>query len=51
VVTAKIDCAVCHGGIAQTAFPPARVRSLRMEDCIDCHEKRGAPTDCLACHR
>lgn len=51
VVTAKIDCPVCHGGIAQAAFPPARVPRLRMSDCIGCHEKRGAPTNCLACHR
>lgn len=51
VVTAKIDCAACHGGIAQATSPPVRVPRLRMADCIDCHEKRGAPTDCLACHR
>ncbi len=51
VMTAKIDCPVCHGGIAQTSFPPARVRRLKMADCIDCHEKRGAPTQCTACHR
>jgi hypothetical protein len=51
VMTAKIDCSVCHGGIAQASFPPARVRKLRMADCIACHEKRGAPTQCTACHR
>jgi menaquinone reductase, multiheme cytochrome c subunit len=51
VMTAKIDCAVCHGGIAQTAFPPPQVRKLKMADCIGCHKKRGAPTECTACHR
>jgi Cytochrome c7 and related cytochrome c/Class III cytochrome C family len=51
VMTAKIDCPVCHGGIAQTSFPPARVPRLKMADCIGCHEKRGAPTECTACHR
>lgn len=51
VMTAKIDCPVCHGGIAQTSLPPGRVRRLKMADCIDCHEKRGAPTQCTACHR
>jgi len=51
VVTARIDCSVCHGGIAQTSFPPARVPRLRMADCIGCHEKHGAPTECTACHR
>jgi hypothetical protein len=51
VMTAKIDCTVCHAGIAQTAFPPTRVRRARMADCIGCHEKRGAPTECTTCHR
>lgn len=51
VMTAKIDCSVCHGGIAQTSSPPTRVRKLRMADCIGCHEKRGGPTECTACHR
>jgi menaquinone reductase, multiheme cytochrome c subunit len=51
VMVAKIDCSVCHGGIAQTSFPPTRVRKLRMADCIGCHEKRGAPTQCTVCHR
>lgn len=51
VVAAHIDCAVCHGGIALTSSPPARVKSLRMADCIDCHRERGAPTGCNACHR
>lgn len=51
VVAAKLDCGVCHGGIAQTREPPRRVRKLRMNDCLDCHRRRGVSTDCTACHR
>lgn len=51
VVAAKIECAVCHGSIAQTTAPPQSARKLRMQDCLDCHQKSGVPTDCTACHR
>lgn len=51
VVAGKIDCSVCHGAIGQSLEPPPRVRRLRMQDCIDCHRLRGAPTDCTVCHR
>ena len=51
VVAAKIECPVCHGSIAQTTAPPGRVRRLRMDDCLGCHRKAGASTDCTACHR
>jgi hypothetical protein len=51
VVVAKIECPTCHGSIADTASPPATVRKLRMEDCLDCHRRSGVSTDCTACHR
>ncbi len=51
VAVAKIECRVCHGTIAATTAPPARVRRLRMSDCISCHQRSGASTDCTACHR
>jgi hypothetical protein len=51
VMAAKLDCGVCHGGIAQTREPPLRVRTLRMKDCLDCHRRRGVSMDCTACHR
>ena len=51
VVVAKLECPACHDAIGASSAPPRRVERLRMEDCIGCHEKRGAPTDCTACHR
>jgi hypothetical protein len=51
VVSGKIDCVVCHGTIAKTSAPPSSVRRLRMQDCIDCHRRRGVATDCTTCHR
>ncbi len=51
VVVAKLDCQLCHGSIAMTTAPPARVRRLRMNDCIACHRRSGVSTDCTTCHR
>lgn len=51
VVIGKIECASCHGAIAATTTPPGHVTKLRMQDCVDCHRRRGASTDCTACHR
>jgi hypothetical protein len=51
VAVAKIDCSVCHGTIAATTAPPGRVKRLRMIDCISCHRRSGASTDCTTCHR
>ncbi len=51
VIAARIECPVCHGAIASTVEPPTRVTRLRMQDCLDCHRRRGAPTDCTTCHR
>jgi hypothetical protein len=50
-VVAEMQCADCHGTIAKSEAPPTRVKKLRMDDCIVCHELRGASTDCTACHR
>lgn len=47
----QIECAVCHGSIAESETPPTRVRVLEMEDCIDCHESQGVRTQCTTCHR
>ncbi|MFA6147661.1 MAG: cytochrome c3 family protein [bacterium] len=39
-----ISCAACHGGKEGPGFPS-------MPGCAACHEKEGAPTSCLACHK
>lgn len=51
VTVAGLDCETCHGDFASTEAPPSRVERLAMEDCVACHEREGAGTDCTACHR
>lgn len=47
---AGLDCAACHGNMRQRAFA-AQQQPLTMGFCMDCHLAKGAPTDCLACHK
>lgn len=52
VAIAKVECAACHGEIAQAVEPPPRpLVRLTMARCMDCHRQRQASVDCLACHR
>ncbi len=51
VMQGKIDCAYCHGRIDEFSEPVSRAVTLKMEDCMDCHESTNAENDCLACHR
>ncbi len=46
---AQIDCAKCHGPVAQRDVLAKEV-STSMSACIDCHRTRNARTDCAACH-
>ncbi len=49
---AKLKCSVCHGAIASMTTPPRKqFLAIKMQNCIDCHEKYKASTDCYACHR
>jgi len=49
---AKLECPVCHGDIGQSVRPPERpiAATLRMETCMDCHERSGVEDDCAWCH-
>jgi hypothetical protein len=49
-IKAGVDCSVCHGQIA-TMSVARKVRSLQMGWCVSCHRSKGAPTDCLICHK
>ena len=52
VGVAGIECATCHGPIAETSSPPEQpLVRVTMDFCIDCHEQQGAATDCTTCHR
>lgn len=42
-------CAICHGDVGSME-KVRQVRSLKMGDCLDCHRKNSAPTDCTTCH-
>jgi hypothetical protein len=49
---AKLPCQDCHGTIAQTERPPERpLVTIRMAVCLGCHQDKGQPVDCVACHR
>jgi hypothetical protein len=49
-VRAGIDCARCHGQVAEMA-EVRPVLPLTMGFCVDCHRTEGATRDCMACHQ
>jgi hypothetical protein len=52
VVLAKLDCAVCHGDMAEQTTPPSHpLTAISMDECLDCHEQQGVSTDCASCHK
>ena len=42
-------CSTCHGDVAAME-QVEQVEPLKMGQCLDCHRKNGAPTDCAVCH-
>lgn len=48
-VLAEIECATCHGNIAGQRVAQRNVE-LTMGVCVNCHNERQAPVDCLTCH-
>jgi hypothetical protein len=52
VAVGQIACTTCHGPMEMQTTPPGRaLKTLKMSDCIDCHQESGASLDCNACHR
>ena len=55
VVLANLECKDCHGPIDDTTKPPLKpLKTLMMNDCIDCHKKSkvgNVSTDCIDCHK
>ncbi len=49
-VAAGVACRECHGAV-ETMDVVRQVKPLTMGFCVDCHRARGAPTDCLTCHK
>jgi cytochrome c7-like protein/class III cytochrome C family protein len=48
-IQAGISCTTCHGDISQMQ-QVVQVRSLKMADCVACHQQNNAPTECSTCH-
>ena len=49
-LAAGLHCQICHGEV-QAMDVVRQVSPLTMGWCVDCHRQRGAPTDCLTCHK
>jgi hypothetical protein len=48
-VAAGVDCQTCHGDVARMDAA-VQTAPLTMGWCLNCHQTREAPTDCLTCH-
>jgi Fe-S cluster assembly scaffold protein SufB len=46
---AGAECTVCHGPVAQRNVI-FKEGDISMAGCMACHEQKGAPNDCNACH-
>ncbi len=52
VAIGKLSCNLCHGDMGTLTSPPEKqFLKIKMENCINCHEKRHVSTDCNQCHR
>ena len=48
-IRAKVECATCHGPIHEGTVAERNV-DLNMGFCVNCHNEKKAPVDCLTCH-
>lgn len=52
VAYAKMDCAECHGKMADRTEPVTAPNiDLDMDKCMACHVSKGVSVDCLRCHK
>lgn len=49
VQNAKLDCAACHGPVADRDVI-VKEKPTSMAACVDCHHQRRAPDRCDTCH-
>ncbi|MGH7229954.1 MAG: cytochrome c3 family protein [Nitrospiraceae bacterium] len=47
---AGLECMNCHGRVTEIRHTP-RAATYEMGWCLSCHRDRGAPVDCLTCHK
>ena len=48
-IRAKVECATCHGNVGEQTVAQKSVEHT-MGFCVNCHNERKAPVDCLTCH-
>ena len=48
-IRADVSCETCHGDIGKGTVATLNV-DLNMGFCVNCHNEKKAPTDCLTCH-
>jgi hypothetical protein len=48
-IRAKVECATCHGDLSKMTVAQRAVDHT-MGFCVNCHNERKAPVDCLTCH-
>ena len=49
-VLSGVDCRECHGPV-ELMGTIQRVTDLGMGWCLKCHKDRGAPIECITCHK
>ena len=50
---AAMSCAECHGAVEAQSEPvtASRTTHLTKDQCLQCHEERDVPRNCMSCHR
>jgi hypothetical protein len=48
-IAAGVDCATCHGDMTKQTVARRAVNHT-MGFCIQCHQQKQAPLDCITCH-
>jgi hypothetical protein len=48
-IRANVECTTCHGNISEQTVAQRNV-NITMGTCVNCHNERKAPVDCLTCH-
>jgi len=48
-IRAEVSCETCHGDVGKGTVATLE-KDLTMGFCVNCHNEKKAPTDCMACH-
>lgn len=48
-IRAEVSCETCHGDIGKGTVATLNV-DMTMGFCVNCHNEKKAPTDCMTCH-